>query len=1006
MISFQDAILRLQTYWVNEGALLWQPYSEKVGAGTMNPATILRVLGPEPWNVVYTEPSYRPDDGRYADNPNRMQMHTQLQVILKPDPGDPQELYLKSLEVLGIHRHEHDIRFVEDNWESPALGAWGLGWEVWLDGQEITQFTYFQQAGGITLEVPAVEITYGLERIVMYLQHLDSVWNIQWDENHTYGELMRGQEIDHCRYDFEIADIDRLRKMYVLSEQEAKFALQAKLIVPALDYILRCSHIFNLLDSRGTVGVTERSVFFKRIRDLSRQMADLYLERRKELHHPWMHIQKQTELQQTHPALMQLPLEHSGDDAAVLPQNGFSSFLVEIGVEELPVEHQTIALDQLKVNVISSLHNLKLSYDDVFIWVTPRRIIIYVNQLSNQQPDEEIDVKGPPANIAFDDLGNRTKAAYGFARSQGVDADSLTIRQTDEGAYIYAQQMVKGQPAREVLSEVIPEWIANLSFPRIMRWQAEGVSFSRPIRWLVAMLGEEFIPFSYAGLESGRITRGPRYSGSLAIALSSASDYVSVMRSQGVLVDVAERRAEIIRQVELLTDDIGGHFVDDLHILDEVVNLVEVPIAILGSFDKRFLSLPQDVLIGVMGKHQRYLPVVDSRGRISPYFVTVRNGGSEHNDIVRQGNEAVLRARYADAAYFYDQDCRVPLESFRKKLDTLVFHDKLGSMLDKSNRLLTLGVWVGDKFALTGEQIENLERAAYLCKADLVTKMVIEMTSLQGIMGREYARKSGENLAVADAIMEHHLPRYSGDKLPQTLPGMCLSITDRLDSLAGLFAIGLKPTGSTDPYGLRRTTNGLIYILLDQKRTFSIRTGLLKAAENLPVPLSDGMLNTAVEFIESRLRVILRELGFAYDVVEAVLVYKGDDPYLAYTYAQQLTEWMNTNLWSTVLQSYARCVRITRDTPPYTVNPQQFASEIERRLWNAVKNAVNRINTNSDVDTFLKSFIPLIDLISVFFENVMVMVDDMKLRQTRIALLQCISALPNNIVDLSRLEGF
>ena len=287
-LTFQEAVLRLQRYWAEQGALVWQPYSEKVGAGTMNPATVLRVLGREPWNVVYVEPSYRPDDGRYAENPNRMQMHMQLQVILKPDPGDPQERYLASLEALGIRREEHDVRFVEDNWESPLIGAWGLGWEVWLDGQEITQFTYFQQAGGVTLETPAVEITYGLERIVMYLQRVRSVWDIQWDEHHTYGEILRDQEVDYCRYNFDLADVDRLQQMYRLFEEEARLALEAGLVVPALDYILRCSHTFNVLDARGTVGVAERAGLFKRMRALTREVAQAYLAQRERAGFPWL----------------------------------------------------------------------------------------------------------------------------------------------------------------------------------------------------------------------------------------------------------------------------------------------------------------------------------------------------------------------------------------------------------------------------------------------------------------------------------------------------------------------------------------------------------------------------------------------------------------------------------------------------------------------------------------------------------------------------------------------
>ena len=286
--TFQEIIMRLERYWAEHGCLIWQPYSEKVGAGTMNPATVLRVLGPEPWNVAYVEPSYRADDGRYGENPNRMQMHTQYQVILKPEPGNPQELYLASLDAIGIDRTKHDIRFVEDNWASPALGAWGLGWEVWLDGMEITQFTYFQQAGGMTLEPVSVELTYGLERIAMYLQGVREVWQISWDGRRTYGDVYLQQEIEHCTYNFEVADVERLKQMYNLYEAEAQSALSHHLVVPAHDYVLRCSQTFNLLDARGAIGVTERASYFGRMRDLARQVSDLFAQQRMRMEYPFL----------------------------------------------------------------------------------------------------------------------------------------------------------------------------------------------------------------------------------------------------------------------------------------------------------------------------------------------------------------------------------------------------------------------------------------------------------------------------------------------------------------------------------------------------------------------------------------------------------------------------------------------------------------------------------------------------------------------------------------------
>ncbi len=1005
MLTFQEVILRLQRYWADQGALIWQPYSEKVGAGTMNPATFLRVLGPEPWNVAYVEPSYRPDDGRYGDNPNRMQMHTQFQVILKPDPGDPQERYLKSLEVLGIVRDEHDIRFVEDNWESPALGDWGLGWEVWLDGQEITQFTYFQQAGGVTLDTPAVEITYGLERIVMNLQDVHSVWEIAWDDAHTYGEILRDQEVDYCRYDFEHADIERLQQMYELFEQEAIAALEHNLVVPALDYILRCSHTFNLLDARGTVGVTERAVFFKRMRNLSRQVAEAYLAQREAAQFPWRERDGLKRNPTANGALMHLPLHETAHLAAPAKAD-HAPFLFEIGTEELPASHLDAALAQLREFVPASLKESRLAYDKLHIWGTPRRLVVAVDEMQLSQPDDVRVVKGPPARIAFDKEGHPTRAAQGFAKSQGVAVETLQVAEINGGQYVVAHKHLQGRPATEVLAELLPAWIAKLHFPRSMRWNESGVAFSRPVRWLVALLGETEIAFDYAGLHSGRITRGPRPAGSPEIALSSAADYPGVLESYGVLVSPAKRRDIIQQQAQAQAETVGGHIPDDPALLAEVTNLVEVPTALLGSFEARYLTLPQDLLIAVMKKHQRYFPVLNAQGQIMAHFITIRNGSAEHLEKVRQGNEDVIRARYADAEYFYNQDSRHPLEFYVPKLDKLTFQAQLGSMLDKTKRLERLAPWVGEQLRLSPEAIQHLKRAAHLAKADLATSMVVEMTSLQGIMGREYAKRSGEPSAVAQALAEQYLPTSAEGALPSGEVGIALALTDRLDTLAGLFAVGLAPTGSTDPYGLRRAAAGIVQILLGHQLRFPVREALSQAGEHLPVTLTEETLGQVADFVQGRLRGALREAGLAYDVVDAVLAARGDNPAWAYETAQQLGEWIARADWPLLLDNYARCVRITRSQPYTQLQAAQLREPAELALYDKLQEAESRLTPNSTANDLLNELHTLVPHIQRFFDEVLVMAEEPALRDARLGLLWRIAKLTEGIVDLSKLEGF
>jgi glycyl-tRNA synthetase len=557
-----------------------------------------------------------------------------------------------------------------------------------------------------------------------------------------------------------------------------------------------------------------------------------------------------------------------------------------------------------------------------------------------------------------------------------------------------------------VLAEVLPNWIAGLHFPRSMRWNQTDVAFSRPIRWLAALLDEHVVPFTYAGLESGRITRGPRPAGSPNVALAAASDYRSALTSYGVFLDPEARREEIARQAQEVVNAVGGTIPDDPDLVEEVANLVEVPTALLGSFEARYLSLPQDVLIAVMKKHQRYFPVLDPDGQIMAHFVAVRNGGHEHLDLVRAGNEDVIRARYADAEYFYNQDRRKPLEEHRAGLEKLTFQSELGSMLDKSNHLEQLAPWVGERLGYDAGVMEDLTRAAYLCKADLATQMVVEMTSLQGIMGREYALSSDESQAVADAIFEHYLPRYAGDRLPTTQPGVALAIADRADSLTGLFAVGMEPTGSADPYGLRRAAAGLVQILLEHGISLSLRDLMMEAAAQLPLEVDTTTIEGVLDFVEGRLEGTLREGGLAYDVVAAALADRGENPTRALEAAQQLSEWVARDDWSLLLDNYARCVRITRDHPRFELDPEALEASEGQILFDALVNAEAELDPASSVDELMGAIVHLVPHIQRFFDEVLVMAEDEDLRRARLALLQRVAALADGIVDLRKLEGF
>lgn len=1007
-LSFQQIIMKLNEFWASQGCVLWQPYNIQVGAGTGNPATLLRVLGPEPWRVAYVEPSVRPDDGRYGENPNRMQYYYQYQVILKPDPGNPQELYLQSLEAIGINPREHDIRFVEDNWESPALGAWGLGWEVWLDGQEISQYTYFQQAGGIELQPFSVEITYGLERIALPLQGKNAVWDIDWmkegDESVQYGDLLLRSEIEHCRYYFEIADVAGLKTVYDIYENEHKRALEAGAVMPAYDYVLKCSHLFNVLDTRGAIGVTERASYFRRMRDMTRRIAKAFADQRQEMQYP---------LDRLNPVWARVGTT-APSTQSVKASDVPADFLFEIGVEELPAEDVDDALEQLTAAAPKLFDDLRLTHEGITVAGTPRRLVVRAKQVAPRQPDRDLIARGPSADRAYDAEGKPTKAAEGFARGRGVDVSALEIREMDGGRYVVAQVREVGRSAVEVLAEKLPELIAGIKFGKSMRWNSSRVLFSRPIRWIVAMLGETVIPFTYADVPSGSVTRGLRPYGSLEHQLIGGASYDEVLSLQGIILDREARKQAILDQIEALVRTVNGRVPYDAGLLAEVTNLVEAPQAFLGTFEEKYLKLPREVLVTVMKKKQRYFAVEDANGNLMPYFIGVRNGDAQHLDKVIAGNEAVLRARFSDADFFYTQDIQKPLRDFLPRLGTLTFQEKLGSMLDKNERVAGLITPLGQLLGIDSTDTAIAQRAAHLAKADLATQMVVEMTSLQGTMGREYALLGGTPPEVATAIYEHWLPRGADDALPATAPGTLLALADRLDSLVGLFAAGLAPQSNADPFGLRRAALGVIQIVIDKALDVNLANAVELVAAAQPIPVSAEAQAQVLDFIGGRLRSWVEEREWpsdaaqpTKDVIAAVLAQQSHNPYRALVGIRQLADWVKRPDWEPILDGFARCVRITRgEKEQYAVDPALFQQPEESALYQAYQQAAATLTPESNVADFLSAFEPMLSAVTDFFTAVLVNTEDAAVRQNRLGLLQAISSMQQGRADLSHLSGF
>jgi glycyl-tRNA synthetase len=596
----------------------------------------------------------------------------------------------------------------------------------------------------------------------------------------------------------------------------------------------------------------------------------------------------------------------------------------------------------------------------------------------------------------------------------------------DGGRYAAAIVRQAGRPATEVLAKALPNLIAGLRFEKSMRWNSGNVTFSRPIRWLLAIHGDQgncqVIPFEYAGLFSGDATRGLRFRQPEEQRVDSPAEYFEFLASQGILLDVAERQAAIQRLVTELAAQVGGKAPDDPALLAEVANLVEAPMALRGSFDPAHLQLPREALISVMKKHQRYFPVIGNSGiqvsptqvhkyqgeeELLPFFVAVRNGDGQGLEVVTEGNEHVIRARFADAAFFVREDVKKPLEAYLPRLGTLTFQVKLGSMLDKAQRVTSLVHDLAQMTGLSEDETAVAHRAAELCKADLATQMVVEMTALQGQMGRFYALNSGETQAVAQAIFEHYLPRFTGDQTPCSRPGLAVGLADRLDSLAGLFAAGLAPSGNKDPFAQRRAALGLVQNLIAWELDFDLRTALGAAIAHLPIQAAPESQQAVLEFIVERLRNALLESGAHYDSVDAVLAAQGANPARAARAVKALEAWVSRSDWNTILPAYSRCVRITRDLAErYPVEPQVFVEPAEGELYAALLQAEGRPRAAGSVDDFLNAFVPMIPAVNRFFDNVLVMTEDTRQRQNRLGMLQRIAALAEGVAEMSRLEGF
>ena len=678
--------------------------------------------------------------------------------------------------------------------------------------------------------------------------------------------------------------------------------------------------------------------------------------------------------------------------------------LFEIGAEEIPAGFMPNILGQLKQLAETKLNDAHLPFESIATYGTPRRLALIVKGLADTSAEISERHKGPSASIAYDADGNPTKAAIGFARGKGLDVADLVV----EDGYIYAETKTAGVPAKDIVTDMLPQLITGLNFPKSMHWGNLDAKFVRPVRWLVALLDEEVIPVEFATVKSGNVTRGHRFLGADEITIKNAASYVDTLKENFVMVDQDARRELISKQLHDIAASKNASIVWDDDLLEEINYLVEWPTALCGGFEESYLALPDAAIITPMKDHQRYFPLVDQNGKLLPMFLTVRNGSDHSIEVVQAGNERVLRARLDDAKFFFNEDRKKPLIDRQDGLTKIVFQEGLGNLADKTERLLTLGRVFSEECELHEDARVVLERATELAKTDLTTGMVTEFTELQGVMGKEYALLDGESPEVAEAIFEQYLPRFAGDVLPQTEAGKVLSIIDKIDNIVATFSRGLIPTGSQDPYALRRQTIGILNILLNSEWNISLRPIIVESMNllNVPADKQDELLGQVEEFITLRLKNIFLDREVPHHVIDLLL----SNNELSVADAEGLVKALLANRIDEnveLVQAFTRMYNLVKDVTYTGVDESLLKEDAERALYEAATKAseasIDAWDKN-DYDAVVAVPATLVPAINKFFEDVMVMDKDEAIKANRLQLVRLAYSVMAIIGDISALK--
>lgn len=984
MLTFEQIIERLNTFWVKQNCIIHQGYDLEVGAGIFNPATFLHCLGKEPYRAAYIESCRRPKDRRDKD---RLQISHQYQVIIKPPPTDTRTLYLQSLLGLNLDMKKSDIRFVHNDWEISSLGVSGLGWKVWCNGMEITQFTYLQTVGDIALKPISVEITYDLEKLALFLQNKTAVFDIQYNHLFTLRDLFLQNEVEWSHYHLTEASVPMWLRHFRDYEQEIKNLIKNNLPIPAYDFVIKASHAFNLLDARGAICYTQRNSYIRKIRDLTHLVAKAIISRQVCLTTPSISTKSIT---QKNPCFN---------------PKSTRDFLLEIGSEQLPASFVPIGCLYLEKTMRNLLEASALEFEELQVFGTPQRLSILVKSLVEGTESVKEQIKGPSITVAFDKKGNLTKEGKGFLQACNIafctlaevlqeETQNLYFIPINGVQYLIATVYVKGSSTYALLQKKLPSLIMNIDFPKKMYWEDSSIKYARPIRWILALFGTQVISFNLGRIQSGNLSFGHFQLKPACFEIKHPKYYLSDLKSHYVLADIEERKQCIEKQIKVLEHQIKGYAIEQNKVLPEVLHLTEWPTLILGFFDAKFLRIPQEILISQIIKHLKYFPITDRHGQLmNAFIITIDN---QPNLTIQLGNEKELLFRLSNRIVLYEKEVHIPLELSYYKLQEISYQQNCKNLWNKVERLILIATTFQQYLKVS--EYAHVQRAALLSKSDFCSALVDESPDLQGIIGKHYALAQNEQHQVAVALEEQWMPRSTYD-VPKTPTGIILSLSDKIDDLLSFYST------SRDLYPLRKQAVGIIRILLKNKMSCNLQALLLKACQAFPIINKKKATQVIISFINTRKKLTFEELGFRKDEIDAIAKISPYDPFDQLCRLEAFYSFRKSQKnFSCLIKTYKRIKGyIQHDSP--TFQQKLMIESAEKKIlqeYILIHKRWPKFLQQKQYLEALKSLTELQKPLEEFFKTVIILTDDLVLRGNRIAFLKKLIKLFESLIDCSK----